>query len=122
MESVLIVLAIMLVLFVLVVLGKHTQERDERKRKAELLKQIIEHYDGLPQVDACDVFYVSIIKQMYRSKHQGANYEHLRRDANLVLDIRNGLLENEVIQQIDRPVSNGIFRSRFYHRPLTIDH
>ena len=118
MESVLIVLAVLFVVAVLVVLGKHTQERDERKRKAELFRQITEHYDGLPQVDACDVFYVSIIKQMYRSKHQGANYEHLRRDANLLLDIRNELLEIEVIKQIDQPQSNGLFPLRRPTRSL----
>ena len=112
MESVLIILAVLVVMFIIAILAKTRQQHDENNRKAELLRQIVEHYDGLPESDACDVFYVSIMQQMYRSKYQGANYEQLQRDAQLVIDIRNSFIEEDVIRQIETPLNNGIFPVR----------
>lgn len=117
MELALGIFAICLTFFIVSILAKTAKERDDRKRKNELLKQIVEHYDGLREIEAADLLYVSIVRQLYRMKLRDIDYEHLRRDANLVLDIRNGFIENEVIREIDEPRIN----TRFQLRRTTYD-
>jgi hypothetical protein len=112
MQPAMITLAIVLIAFILVILAKHRQDRDERTRKKELLDQIVKHYDGLSEIDACDVFYVSIIKQIARLKNQNANYEHLRKDANLLLELRNSFIENEVLRDLDMPKLHRVYSLR----------
>jgi hypothetical protein len=38
---------------------------------------------------------------MYRFKHQGKPYEYLVDDANLIIELRNGAIENEVTWKMD---------------------
>jgi len=106
MTTVLILVLCFAVIYMLVVFGKHHVAKDERARKKELRSQAETLYNSLHVIDAYDLLFLQTVKQMYRFRYQGANYEHLERDARLIIELRKSEIENEVLREIDAPAFN----------------
>jgi len=104
--TLLIIVVAMITIYMLVVFGKHNVAREDRKRKTELRSQAETLYNSLHLIEAFDLLYLQTVMQMYRFRYQGTNYEHLERDARLIIDLRKSEIENAVLREFDSPTFN----------------
>lgn len=114
------VLAVMILLFVISIAAKRTKERDDVKRKEELLRQALSRFGTLREADSCHQLYRQIVEQMSRLKQRNQNSEHLRRDANLLIELENYFIENEVMRAMDDVESKivSLIKSRIPQSPI----
>jgi len=115
MTTVLILVLCFAVIYMLVVFGKHHVAKDERARKKELRSQAETLYNSLHVIDAYDLLFLQTVKQMYRFRYQEANYEHLERDARLIVELRKSEIENDVLREFDAPTLNFKLGRRIPH-------
>lgn len=52
-------------------------------------------------LDALALLYDFVVRQMYRLKYQDKPFDFLVSDANLILEIRNSIIENEITRELD---------------------
>ena len=101
MSSALGIVVIVMLLFVVAIATKRTVERDDRKRSVELKKIANELWVAETDLDTLAFFYDFTVRQMYRLKHEDKPYDHLVKDVNLILEIRNEIIDNDVIREVD---------------------
>lgn len=104
--------SIVMLLFAVAIAVKRTDDRDDRKRRDELMRIAKERWGTETDLDALAFFYDFIVRQMYRFKHEDKRFDHLVDDANFVLQIRNAIIEENVIREIDRVDGEMIFPAR----------
>ena len=101
MISVVVIVGIVMVVFAATIAVKRTSERDERRRPAEMMKIAREKWGAETDLDALSCFYDFTVRRMYRLKHTHRSFDDLVDDANLILELRNSIMENDVIREID---------------------
>ena len=101
MISVVSVVGIVMLLFATTIVLKGTSERDGRKRSGEMMRIAREKWAEETDLDALACLYDHTVRQMYRLKHAHGSCDDLVDDANLVLELRNSIIENDVIREMD---------------------
>ena len=101
MISVVSVVGIVMLLFATTIVLKGTSERDGRKRSGEMMRIAREKWAEETDLDALACLYDHTVRQMYRLKHAHGSCDDLVDDANLVLELRNSIMENDVIREMD---------------------
>jgi hypothetical protein len=101
------VVGVSMLLLAVVIASRQMNERDSRARHEELVKIARQKWADETDLDALALFYDFVVKQMYRLKYQDKPFDYLIRDANLILEIRDSIIENEIIREID-DVEDGV--------------
>ena len=91
---------VMLLLAVAIAI-KHRTERGERRRSGEIVNIAREKWAEETDLDALACLYDHTVRQMYRLKHAHRSCDDLVDDANLILELRNSIIENDVIREMD---------------------
>lgn len=103
---------------VLGIAAKHTGERGDRERSAELMTIAHERWVAETDLDGLSFLYDITIRRLYRLKHKGKPFDHLVKDLNLILELRDAIIENDVIGEMDGGDSEVISPGRI-HRLVT---
>ncbi len=100
MNGTLILLALMFLVFIVYILSRREILDKDEKRSRELLEEAKSSWPTLDTVQALDLLYRRIYKQMLEVRSWGGDYDALFTDTILIWNLRNEAIANEAESEV----------------------